>query len=113
MSKFINPFTDVGFKRIFGQEFSKPILLAFLNSLLENERRIVDIQYLDKEKLGIIDGNRSLIYDILCQTDTGEYIIVERVSPTSRTAVSITSHAPSWSRASRAASGSTTSRPSI
>ena len=77
MSKFINPFTDVGFKRIFGQEFSKPILLAFLNSLLENERRIVDIQYLDKEKLGIIDGNRSLIYDILCQTDTGEYIIVE------------------------------------
>ena len=50
MGKFINPFTDVGFKRIFGQEISKPVLLAFLNSLLEGERRIVDIQFLDKEK---------------------------------------------------------------
>ena len=77
MGKFINPFTDVGFKRIFGQEFSKPVLLAFLNSLLKGERCIVDIQYLDKEKLGMSDGNRSLIYDILCKTDTGEYIIVE------------------------------------
>lgn len=77
MSKFINPFTDVGFKRIFGQEFSKPVLLTFLNSLLEGERRIVNIEYLDKEKIGLSDGNRSLIYDILCKTDNGEYIIVE------------------------------------
>ncbi|MBO7545793.1 MAG: Rpn family recombination-promoting nuclease/putative transposase [Paludibacteraceae bacterium] len=77
MSKFINPFTDVGFKRIFGQEISKPVLLAFLNSLLAGERRIVDLQYLDKEKIGLSDGDRSLIYDILCLTDSGEYIIVE------------------------------------
>ena len=77
MGKFINPFTDVGFKRIFGQEVSKPVLLAFLNSLLRDERRIVNIQYLDKEKIGLNDGNRSLIYDILCETDSGEYIIVE------------------------------------
>ena len=66
MGKFINPFTDVGFKRIFGQEFSKPILLTFLNSLLVGERRIVDLEYLDKEKIGLSDGDRSLIYDILC-----------------------------------------------
>lgn len=77
MSKFINPFTDVGFKRIFGQEISKPVLLAFLNSLLAGERRIVDLHYLDKEKIGLSDGDRSLIYDILCLTDSGEYIIVE------------------------------------
>ena len=77
MGKFINPFTDVGFKRIFGQEISKPVLLAFLNSLLAGERNIVDIKFLDKEKLGIADGDRSLIYDILCQTDDGDSIIVE------------------------------------
>ena len=64
MGKFINPFTDVGFKRIFGQEVSKPVLLAFLNSLLEGERTIVDLKFLDKELLGISDGDRSLIYDI-------------------------------------------------
>ena len=77
MGKFINPFTDVGFKRIFGQEVSKPVLLAFLNSLLEGERQIVDLKFLDKEKLGLADGDRSLIYDIYCETETGEHIIVE------------------------------------
>lgn len=77
MGKFINPFTDVGFKRIFGQEVSKPVLLAFLNSLLEGERRIVDLKFLDKEQLGLESGDRSLIYDIYCETETGEHIIVE------------------------------------
>ena len=77
MGKFINPFTDVGFKRIFGQEMSKPVLIAFLNSLLTGERRIVDVKYLDKEQLGLSDGDRSLIYDVYCETETGEHIIVE------------------------------------
>ena len=77
MSKFINPFTDVGFKRIFGQEVSKPVLLTFLNSLLVGERSIVDLKFLDKEQLGIADGNRSLIYDVFCETEDGEHIIVE------------------------------------
>ena len=77
MGKFINPFTDVGFKRIFGQDVSKPVLLAFLNSLLEGERRIVDLKFLDKEQLGLESGDRSLIYDIYCETETGEHIIVE------------------------------------
>ena len=48
MGKFINPFTDVGFKIILGQEFSKPHLLDFLNTLLENERNITDLKFLDK-----------------------------------------------------------------
>ena len=34
MSKFINPFTDYGFKLIFGREVSKDLLLEFLNDLL-------------------------------------------------------------------------------
>lgn len=77
MGKFINPFTDVGFKRIFGQEMSKPVLIAFLNSLLEGERVIVDLKFLDKEQLGLIQGDRSLIYDIYCDTEDGDHIIVE------------------------------------
>lgn len=77
MSKFINPFTDIGFKRIFGQEVSKPVLIAFLNALLVGERSITDVKFLDKEQLGLSDGDRSLIYDIFCETDDGEHIIVE------------------------------------
>lgn len=77
MGKFINPFTDVGFKIIFGQEFSRPRLLDFLNALLEGERVITDLKILDKEQPAIYDGDRSPIYDILCETDSGEKIIVE------------------------------------
>ena len=40
MAKFINPFTDIGFKRIFGQEISKPLIIDFLNSLMEGEEHI-------------------------------------------------------------------------
>lgn len=43
MGKFINPFTDIGFKRIFGQEISKPLLLDFLNNLLKGEKVITNI----------------------------------------------------------------------
>lgn len=77
MGKFINPFTDIGFKIIFGQEFSKSRLLDFLNTLLEGERTITDLKFLDKEQPAFYDGDRSPIYDILCETATGEKIIVE------------------------------------
>ena len=77
MGKFINPFTDVGFKRIFGQEISKPVLIAFLNALLTGERAIVDVKFLDKELVRLSDSDRSLIYDIYCETESGEHIIVE------------------------------------
>ena len=46
---FINPFVDEGFKRIFGQEESKPVLLAFLQELLKGEHDVKDLKYLDKE----------------------------------------------------------------
>lgn len=77
MGKFINPFTDIGFKIIFGQEFSKPRLLDFLNALLVGERIITDLRFLDKQMPAIYDGDRSPIYDILCETASGEKIIVE------------------------------------
>lgn len=77
MGRFINPFTDVGFKRIFGQEFSKPLLLDFLNNLLKGEREITDITFLDKEQPPVYDDDRSLIYDIYCETADKEHIIVE------------------------------------
>ena len=33
-AKYINPFTDFGFKKLFGEVASKPMLIDFLNSLL-------------------------------------------------------------------------------
>ena len=85
MSKYINPFCDVDFKRIFGQEYSKPLLISFLNNLLEGEKQITGLTFLDKEQPGVNDEDRSLVYDIYCDTADGEKIIVEmqrRPSPT-------------------------------
>lgn len=73
----INPFSDYGFKLIFGQEKTKPLLISFLNSLLEGEKEIVDLTYQNLEQLpGTVDGRRS-IYDVYCTTSDGKHIIVE------------------------------------
>ena len=77
MGKFINPFTDYGFKKIFGQEISKDLLIDFLNDLLKGVRVITDLTFLNNEQLPKYDEGRGLIYDIYCCTDTGEKIIVE------------------------------------
>lgn len=77
MGKFINPFTDWGFKHIFGREVSKDILIEFLNDLLQGERVIKDLRFLNNERPPEQKELRKVIYDIYCETDTGEYIIVE------------------------------------
>ena len=77
MGRFINPFTDVGFKRIFGQEVNKDLLIDFLNDLLVGERHIKDIQFIDKEVLGNTVEDRNSIYDVYCTSDDGEQFIVE------------------------------------
>ena len=77
MGRFINPFTDIGFKRIFGQEVSKPLLIDFLNNLLKGEKVITNLTFLDKEQPAEYKDDRSLIYDVFCETDLGERIIVE------------------------------------
>lgn len=75
-AKYVNLFTDFGFKKIFGEEASKPMLLDFLNSLLP-ETHIVELSFKDKEKLGKTEVDRKAIYDIYCQNDKGERIIIE------------------------------------
>ena len=73
--KFINPFTDEGFKRIFGSEINKEMIILFLNSLL-NEC-ITDISFRNVEALGLSRGDRKAVFDIFCETSNHELIIVE------------------------------------
>ena len=77
MGRFINPFTDWGFKHIFGQEVHKELLIEFLNDLLEGEHVIADLTFKDKEQLPDTKDMRDTIYDVYCETDTGRKIIVE------------------------------------
>lgn len=64
MGKFIKLFTDYGFKKIFGQEISKDLLIDFLNDLLKGERVITDLTFLNNEQLPEYDEGRGLIYDM-------------------------------------------------
>ncbi|MBQ4359353.1 MAG: Rpn family recombination-promoting nuclease/putative transposase [Proteobacteria bacterium] len=77
MSTFINPFTDYGFKRIFGQEDHKGILIGFLNALFYGELVIADLVYRDKEMMAETKYDRGIIYDIYCTLSDGSHVMVE------------------------------------
>lgn len=76
--KYINPFTDFGFKRLFGEEPNKDLLLDFLNELLKEEQgEIKDLTYLKNEHLGSAQNDRKAIFDLYCENEKGEKFIVE------------------------------------
>ena len=75
--RYINPYTDFGFKKLFGTEMNKDLLISFLNSLFSGQEVIRDVQYLNSEHFG--DGylNRKAIFDVYCENEKGEKFIVE------------------------------------
>ncbi len=76
--KYINPFTDFGFKRLFGEEPNKDLLLDFLNELLKDQQgEIIDLTYLKTEQLGKTELDRKAIFDLYCENEKGEKFIVE------------------------------------
>lgn len=77
MGKYINPFTDFGFKKIFGEEASKKSLISFLNDILPIEYRVKEITFQPSEQLGTMEEMRTAIYDIYCRDEKGGEFIVE------------------------------------
>jgi len=76
--KYVNPFTDFGFKKLFGEEPNKDLLLDFLNELLkEEEGNITEIYYHKTEQLGNTPVDRKAIFDLYCTNEKGEKFIVE------------------------------------
>lgn len=78
VERYVNPFTDFGFKKLFGEEANKDLLLDFLNELLyEEQGKIVDLTYLNNEQLGRNELDRRAIFDLYCENEKGEKFIVE------------------------------------
>ena len=76
--RYINPYTDFGFKKLFGTEMNKELLISFLNSLFgETKKEITDVRYLNSEHLGDGYGDRRAVFDVYCMTDDGGRFIVE------------------------------------
>lgn len=77
MSKYINPYTDFGFKKLFGEEANKDLLIDFLNQLLPVHHQIATLEFRNSEILGEMVHERKAIFDIHCESQSGEKFIVE------------------------------------
>ena len=75
--RYINLLTDFGFKRVFGSEPNKQLLVDFLNTLLPDHHHIQELSYKTTEQLGNTPIDRKAIFDIYCQSEKGEKFIVE------------------------------------
>ena len=75
--KYINPFTDFGFKKLFGEEPHKELLISFLNTLLPEHHQIEDLSYTRNEQQGASQPDRKAIFDLSCTSPSGERFIVE------------------------------------
>ena len=75
--RYINPLTDFGFKKLFGTEPNKDLLIDFLNQILPERHQIKDLNYSRNEQLGQAELDRKAIFDLYCIGQSGERFIVE------------------------------------
>jgi predicted transposase/invertase (TIGR01784 family) len=71
-SKYFDPTTDFGFKKLFGEEVNKDLLKDFLNSMLPPHHQISALSFQQTEQLPDHEDGRKAIYDILCEDKNGE-----------------------------------------
>jgi predicted transposase/invertase (TIGR01784 family) len=77
ISKYFNPYTDFGFKKLFGEEGSKDLLVDFLNQLLPDYHQITELSFKNPENNADTSLERKAVFDIYCQSASGEKFIVE------------------------------------
>ena len=75
--RYINPYTDFGFKMLFGTEMNKELLISFINSLLSGKEVIRDLTYLNTEHLGTSEADRRAVFGVYCENERGEKILIE------------------------------------
>ena len=77
MTRFINPYTDFGFKKLFGEEANKDLLIDFLNAVLPLENPIATLTFRNSEQLPDNVVDRKAVFDIACVGTNGESFSVE------------------------------------
>ena len=68
-TRYINPYTDFGFKKLFGTEMNKDLLMSFLNALFGSEEVIKEVKYMNSERLGDGYGDRRSVFDVYCDRE--------------------------------------------
>ena len=85
LSKFLDPKNDIAFRKVFGSEKHKDILIHFINDILElkDNDQIVEVEFLSPIQNAEIASKKQSIVDVLCKDQNGVQIIVEmQVAPT-------------------------------
>ncbi len=77
--KFVDIKNDIAFRKIFGNENRKEVLISFLNAvlLLDNDRKIVNVEILTPYQLPAIKGGKVTIVDIKAKDQSDKTYIVE------------------------------------
>ena len=77
--RFADPKNDLAFKKIFGNEKHKNILISFLNSVLDfrDEKTIVDVTMVNPYQVPKIPELKETILDIRATNKNGDNFIVE------------------------------------
>ena len=76
--KFLDLRTDFAFKKVFGSEGSKDILLSFLNSVIDfNGRVISDLTIVDPYNIPMLKGMKDSFVDVKAQLNDGSRVIIE------------------------------------
>jgi len=75
--RYVNFYTDFAFKRLFGTEVNKELLISFLNSLFSGREVFRNLTYLNVEHLGHVQSDRKAVFDIYCENESGEKILIE------------------------------------
>lgn len=75
--RYVNFYTDFAFKKLFGTEINKDLLISFLNALLQGREEIKEITYLNTEHLGTQEYDRRAVFDVYCKNEQGEHFLVE------------------------------------
>ena len=74
--KYADLLNDEVFKLVFGRESTKDVMIEFLNQVIL-DRKILDLEFIDKEMHPIERDAKGTVYDMFCKTDDGSRIIVE------------------------------------
>jgi predicted transposase/invertase (TIGR01784 family) len=77
--KFVDIKNDIAFRKIFGNENRKEVLISFLNAilLLKNDNRIINVEILTPYQLPAIKGGKVTIVDIKAKDQNQKTYIIE------------------------------------
>ena len=75
--RYVNFYTDFAFKKLFGTEVNKELLISFLNSMFAGKEVVSDLHYLNVEHLGHTPIDRKAVFDVLCENEKGEKFLIE------------------------------------